>query len=71
VSESEITERDLTAEVVADLRARFPTVTPEIVAEHVRRAYAGMASAPVQDYVPVLTERQARLSLTAMIDAKA
>ena len=55
-------------QIVGDLRTQFPTVAPETITEHVRRAYARMDSAPVQDYVPVLVQRQARLSLAAMIN---
>ena len=68
VSAEESTESDALRQIVGELRAQFPTVAQEVILEHVRRAHARMDAAPVQDYVPVLVQRQARLSLTAMIN---
>ena len=55
----ESTESDVLLQIVGDLQAQFPALAREVIAEHVHRAYARMDSAPVQDYVPVLVQRQA------------
>jgi hypothetical protein len=69
VTEQEPTGDDPLTQVVDDLHKQFPAVDREIIAAHVRQAHAQMDSAPVQDYVPVLVQHQARLSLDAMTNA--
>jgi hypothetical protein len=61
---------DLTR-VVAALCQRYPDVAPEVVAEHVRRALADLGPVTVRDYIPVLVERQARLTLADVRDPAA
>lgn len=61
---------DLTR-VVAALCQRYPDIAPEVVAEHVRRALAALGPVTVRDYVPVLVERQARLTLADVRDPAA
>jgi hypothetical protein len=65
VTADETAKSDVLSHITAELRALFPAVPPAVVAEHVRRAHAGVESAPVQDFMPVLVQRQARLSLAA------
>jgi hypothetical protein len=71
VDEDQATENDALSQIVGELLTQFPTVPPEVVADHVRRAHAAMQSAPVQNYLLVLVERQARLSLTTAARAGA
>jgi hypothetical protein len=63
VDEDETTESDALSQIVGELLTQFPAIPPEVVADHVHRAHEGMESAPVQDYMLVLVQRQARLSL--------
>ncbi|MCU7730095.1 hypothetical protein ODJ79_40810 [Actinoplanes sp. KI2] len=71
MTEQETTGDDPLAQVVDELQKQFPTVGQEIIAAHVRQAHAQLDSAPVQDYASVLVQRQARLSLAAMIGTDA
>ncbi|MDT4995891.1 MAG: hypothetical protein QOH97_5783 [Actinoplanes sp.] len=68
MSERQTIERDALPQIVGELLTRFPTLSRDVVTEHVRQAYASMNAAPVQDYVPVLVQREARLSLTAVAE---
>src|SRR5450755_2506316 len=48
--------RDEQAEVTETLIARFPTVEPEVIHEHVKEAFPALRSAPVQAYTAVLVQ---------------
>ena len=55
--------RDEQAEVTETLIARFPTVEPEVIHEHVKEAFRAFRSAPVQAYTAVLVQRAVRQQL--------
>ena len=54
------------AEVQQRLEARFPDLDPDVVADAVQVAAAGITG-PVRDYVPLLVERAARERLNRAV----
>jgi hypothetical protein len=57
---------DAMARVVDNLTKKFPDVAEDVVAEHVNQAHAPMVEAPLQEYVPVLVEHQAKVTLNEL-----
>ncbi|MEW2047305.1 three-helix bundle dimerization domain-containing protein [Streptomyces sp. NPDC005476] len=56
-------------ELVARLRAAWPTVDEAVVEAAVRSAYASLREARIRAYVPILAERRARKVLGAAVGA--
>lgn len=62
VSDESTAESEGLAEAIRELGIKFPDLPDSVIAEHVHRAHARLAGAPVRDYVPVLVQRQARVT---------
>ncbi|GAA4060521.1 three-helix bundle dimerization domain-containing protein [Agromyces indicus] len=58
-------ERTLVGRIPDRLAAHFPEIAPERIAEVVEQEYRRFDGRPIRDFVPVLTEHQARDRLRA------